>query len=164
MMLSYLLLLFNLYGISVNHDIHVSKCDINYNRSSKIGEVVLTMFLDDVEAQFANTLDLSLFNRDEAVQADSLLAIYISQHLKISHDGQEIPLYYLGKEISEDLSAGYFYLEFDIVQMPKQSRIQADMLMTLFDDQQTILTVRENGKKRFHALQEKEETISVFDW
>jgi hypothetical protein len=164
MILSALYLFIALLGCELKHDIHVSRCDINYNTGTNSGEVVVTMFLDDVEAYFSDAINLSLFNKNEAVSADSLLADYLRKHLKINHDGQDVSLFYLGKEISEDLSAGYFYLEFDIQRMPVQTIVEADMLMTLFDDQQTMLTVREDGRKVFHALQDRTETASTVDW
>jgi hypothetical protein len=69
---------------------------------------------------------------------------------------------FLGKEITEDLLGGWFYLEVENVQELKELKINYEILTDLYNDQQSVIKIKgSNKKKGYFLLNSKKKEANV---
>ena len=124
------------------HDIHVSLCDINISDKHQRTEIILKIFLDDLEAAIQYSEPLKILTPKEHHDADSLVAQYIQRQFKISG----LSYTYLGKEASEDFQAGYFYLEANYPPT-NDFELTNKILTEWYGDQRNIIKILHNDKQ-----------------
>lgn len=139
---------------NLDHDIHVSTCDVKYNTKTSSIQISVRIYLDDFEASLAmdGYKELKTLTKKESPIADSLVEDYISKHLILQLDGQKRSMEYLGKEISEDFLAMWCYLEIYDVETLKVLKVQNDILMELYDDQQNIASIKLDHQRKGHFI------------
>lgn len=140
------LLLFQLSSFMVGfHPIHVSVTEIEMDEKDKRLEIMMRVFIDDLELtlrQNLNKPELDILNQTEDVR-DEMVSNYLKDHFKIRLDGKSQRTNYLGHE-QEDL-AYIFYIEIPNVKKWKTIEIQNDIIMEVHADQSNLVhvTVRE---------------------
>ncbi len=148
---SYIILLFS-PSVFV-HDIHLSKCDVEYNKEEKSVEVSLRVFIDDFELALTErgATDLFLCTKKEHPDALSYMEAYLKENFKIQIDDEELSFDFIGKEISEDLAAVWCYLEIPNVEFERNFTVINKVFMELYADQRNIVKVKldENTKEHF---------------
>lgn len=143
------------------HDIHMSRCDIDYKTESKTIEVSMKMFIDDLELDLRNLGhdSLKICTAHEKPEAEELILNYLQQNLRITIDEQPTELHWIGKEISEDLSAVWCYLQISNVSAQHTIELSNQVLLSTFDDQQNVVKLKiDNGKRSFFLFDNKEYT------
>jgi len=145
------------------HDIHVSKCEIQWNESASTLEVATQIYLDDLQSILTKygATELHLCTDKELKEADTYLKNYLSKKLEISVDGQALPSTFIGKEPSEDMIAVWCYIELKIPQNFSQIKVRYDVLMDLYEDQKNIVSMKVKGKNGYMLFNSRhtEETI-----
>ena len=140
-----------LASISPSHDFHVSRCDIFYRTTTATLEIVQHVFIDDLELALEEGLKapvLHIGTELEHDSADHFIQKYLSACLKIRVEGSPVICNYLGKELEDDLSALWIYLE--VIELPTpvlSMSIENTVLFELFDDQKNILSVKSTDSK-----------------
>ena len=146
------------------HDIHISKCEIQFNEETSSFEVATQIYLDDFQKSLTNNgiPDLHLFTDKEIKEADNHIHNYLSKKLQLEINGKAITGIFVGREQSEDLLAIWCYLEFKSVKEFNQIKIKYDAIMDIYDDQKNIVNIKAKGKKGYVLLHPKhmEETIN----
>jgi len=170
--LSVILLALGLWGSGENaemldiieHDLRMSRCDIDYRADAQSYEISIRIFIDDLELDLASRGhdSLKLCTKHEKANAEELIHDYLIDNLLLEVDGDLIELNWVGKEMSEDLSAVWCYLE-GFGGTPSQSfQITNGVLLSQFDDQQNIVKiVMEDAQKSFFLFDNDEYTGSV---
>ena len=77
----------------VAHDFHLSKADLHYRSDLQSLEYTVHLFIDDLEKAINEDYgidSLFLFTQKEPISSDSIIAMYINDHLKIQVDGQTV--------------------------------------------------------------------------
>lgn len=124
----------------VIHDFHVSRTEIFYNAQEGTLECASHIFIDDLELgiQGFDTTRLFLGTEQERSGADSLVFKYISRHGAMTVDGVELSPVWLGKEVSDDLSALwiYYYYKWD---GSGELIYLNDVLHEVYDDQKNVI-------------------------
>lgn len=141
------------------HDFHLSKTDIHYKSDQQALQFTIHIFLDDLELAIKTKYgeDLSLFSKNENPKSDSLVYIYLSEKLNVDIEGQSLLPDYLGKEISDDLSTAWIYLEAIDIMNFKNLMVSNEILLEIFDDQKNLVNLKKDSKmKAFHILDHKE--------
>lgn len=145
----------------VQHEFHLSKCDINYSQEDKALQISLRIFIDDLEeaiAKVKNQENLKLCTTKEVANADSILVDYLSDNLTINIDDQIYDLAYVGKEVSEDLLAVWCYFEITDVSPKEIIQIENKILIETFSDQSNVVALKYSNDKKEHFLMKKGET------
>ena len=146
-------ILFLLGNISMSveniHQFHVSKCSIEYSKKDKAVQIMMQIFIDDLEdaLEEQGAKDLFLGTEKESEKADEYIQKYFEQKFNLTINKKEKTPNYLGKETSEDMSAFWFYLEIPKVRSIKEMTIFNSILMDIFDDQKNIINVKGPNKK-----------------
>lgn len=138
-----LLFLFPDTPTPVAHDFHVSRTRIEYGAAQKEWQITLHVFIDDLELALAEkgSPKLYLGTKRETEEADRYIQNYLQQYFHLSADEQALEWQWLGKEMSEDLTAFWIYLYVPDANPNLPLGIRNKLLLDLFDDQQNMIQV-----------------------
>src|SRR5689334_10017615 len=84
------------------HPLHVSVTEIEMDDKDKQLEIMMRVFVDDVELTMRKKLnqpDLDIMNLKGGLTIDQLMTDYLNNHFKISLDGRPQKIKYLGHEV-----------------------------------------------------------------
>jgi hypothetical protein len=101
----------------------------------------MRIFPDDLDRALLEKsgVQTQLVTELEHPSADSLLRVYLLEHLKIEINQKEIKLNYLGKE--PEGNALWCYLESDQVPVPEEIHIESTLLIYTLPEQVNIVQV-----------------------
>lgn len=136
------------------HDIHLSKCDVEYNKEEKSVQISLRVFIDDFELALTEggASDLFLCTKKEHPDALKYMEAYLRENFKIQTDDEELSFDFIGKEISDDLAAVWCYLEIPNVEFKRNFTIINKVFMELYADQRNIVKVKLDKDTKEHFL------------
>ena len=145
----HLLLHIALLSLSLPHDFHVSKTELHYKSDQGALQITCNMFIDDLELALKSYSEdeLKILTKFEHSSSDSLIELYLKEHLKIELNGSGLKTTYLGKEISDDLEAAWCYIEVMDCPEPLKLMVENTILLKEFDDQRNIIYLRKNKKQ-----------------
>ncbi len=111
-------------------------------------------FVDDIENSLnkSNQILLELGNDRELKDANQYLKGYLFSNFKVEVNHQNKKIIYLGKEIEKNII--YFYLEIPNISDISSIRIENKVLFESFDDQQNVIRLQLNDKKKTFVLKE----------
>ena len=158
--------IFSILGFSISeHDFHLSKASLKYKEDQKAVQLSMHVYIDDFEEALRNRGVDSLFilTKKESPEADKYIGLYVKDQFEVLFDDQQIPMEYLGKELSEDLAGMWIYMEATEIEAPQTASINYSILMDSFSDQRNILSVQINGKAD-HLMFSDIERKKVLKW
>jgi|GEM_PF-118022 len=139
------------------HEYHMSNIDIEYNAETEALEIIIKIFIDDLEDGIkASGIEEKLYlcTDRESETGDDHIYTYLQDKMKLNVDGEDVSFNYIGKETSEDLVAMYCYLEVENIPIVNEITVSNNMLMEVFDDQINIIKLKSKstGKRGFMML------------
>ncbi len=147
--------LVSLSSFTVLHKFYVSVTQIEYREEQKSLQIISRIFIDDIEEvlkkRYDETIELVSDKHEEKV--DQYLTTYLKQKLSITVNGEEVFFDFIGKEYDNDLVL--CYLEVKNIESLRTIVVSNQVLMDFFDDQQNIIHVKKQ-KKRKSLILEKE--------
>lgn len=128
------------------HPMHVSVTEIEFDEKDKALEIMMRVFIDDLELSIKNKLkqpELDLLQPKNGKTIDEMTGDYIRSNFKITLDGKPQTINYLGHEREDD--AFVFYIEVSKVKKFKTIQVQNSIITETHDDQNNLvnITVRE---------------------
>lgn len=129
------------------HPIHVSVTEIEFDKKDQALEIMMRVFIDDLERAMRDHLkkpEFDILNPGGGISLDALAEEYLNSHFKISLDGRAQKTAYLGHE--REAEAFIFYIEVRNVSTWKTITVQNDIIMSTYDDQSNIVHVFVNDK------------------
>lgn len=149
-----LLLVIPLLSFSV-HKYYLSLTQIEYNQESKSLEIIINVFMDDIELALNKdyNIDLQLTTKLELENPDQYFEKYLKDKLHFKLQGEEFNFNYLGKEYEGDLV--YFYLEIPNVETPQPIEVHNQILLQHFEDQQNVVKLKVGKKRKSKILNRK---------
>lgn len=124
------------------HPIHVSVTEIEFDRREKSLEIMMRVFIDDLELSLRNSTGnaaLDVLNPPKDTNLDDVMRVYLNRHFTISLDGKQQTVHYLGHE--REGEAFIFFIEVTDVENWKVITIRNDIIMATYDDQSNIVHV-----------------------
>lgn len=124
------------------HPIHVSVTEIDYDEKDQALEIMMRVFIDDLELSLRNKLsqpELDILNPRKGQGVDILVSKYLEDHFRISLDGITQKAAYLGHE--RESEAFVFYVEVKNVKKWKTISIFNDIIMATHNDQSNLVHV-----------------------
>lgn len=163
----FLILLFSWQStlITVEHEFHMSKCEIAFNEEEKALQIILHLFIDDLESALAEeeVKNLYICTDKEAEDAEQHIVDYLEQNFTLQVNGTDAAYTFLGKEVSEDLQAVWCYLEVMDIETLQELAIKNKLLISTFDDQKNIVSITSTsqGRKGYFLFDKKtfEDTV-----
>ena len=129
------------------HKYYLSLTQIEYNKDQKSLEIIINVFMDDIELAINKEydVDLRLTTNQELEDVDSYFQKYLRENLRFLVNNELVNYNFIGKEYEGDLV--YFYLEVNLRNSPVSLEIVNTILITYFEQQQNVIKFK-NGSKR----------------
>jgi hypothetical protein len=149
-----LLLLIPLFAFSA-HKYYLSLTQIEYNSTSKSVEVIINVFVDDIETALndIHKKNFELNTKDEITDVDSYFFKYVQNHLKFKIDDTTVNYSFIGKEY--DGNVVFFYLEIKDIQSVTKIEVENSLLIKHFPAQQNLIKSKVNKKHKSIMLTKK---------
>jgi hypothetical protein len=148
------------YHTDYVHPLYVSVVEIDHNIKDKTLELSCKIFTDDFEKTLrkAYNTHVDLLDPKEKTAMNILVNDYIQKHVKISLEGKNATLRYIGyEEIEEGI---YSYFQVDGVNAVKNISITDNVLYEYKSEQFSLIHVTVNGKRKSTKLNNPDENVS----
>lgn len=130
------------------HRYYVSIYQVDFVPEKKRIEITARIFMDDLnlalEKEFKTEMQLG--EKTETAQDVLILQKYITKHLKVSIDGKEQTVFFLSKEIENNIVI--VYLKINEVKKFRSIKIYNNALLEANSDQQNIIQTNFYNTKR----------------
>jgi hypothetical protein len=140
------------------HPLHVSVTEVAFDEKDKALEIVMRVFIDDLEVVMRNRhrqpeMDITV---PKGITVDEMMAPYLLEYFKIQLDGKAQKIHYLGHE--KEGEAFIFYVEVTSVKRWKKIQVSNSIIMETYRDQSNLVHVTMQGKVRSLRLTRDEPT------
>ncbi len=130
------------------HKYYISFTKIDYSEKSKSLQIIMRVFTDDLqnglEKQFLIKTELD--TDKEHPETNTYIEKYVTGKFIVKVNGEKTPTVYIGKKYDADETK--LYLEIEEISSVKNIEVQNNVLMELFEDQQNIIKIKINNKKK----------------
>lgn len=131
------------------HPLHVSVTEITLDEKEKELEIMMRVFVDDMELTLRNKLnqpELDILEPKNGLTTDQMASDYLKDHFKVTLDGKPQKTVYLGHE--REAEAFIFYIQVSGVRKFKTIQVLNDIITEQHDDQSNLVhvTVRDKVK------------------
>jgi len=142
------------------HPFFVSVTEIEHNAKDKTLEVSCKIFTDDFEKtlRMAYNSHIDLLNTKEKEAMNKFVSDYVQQHLKISLEGKNVTMRFLGYEQIEE--GIYSYYQVDNVSSVKNISVTNNILYEYKKEQLGLIHVTVNGSRKSSKLINPDEKVS----
>jgi len=139
------------------HKYYLSLTQINYNSKNKSIEVIINVFIDDIETAFDKIYHkkFELDTKNESADSDKYFLEYLQKNIKFKVDGKSYDYNYIGKEYDGDVL--FFYLEIKNVLTSTEIEIKNTLLLEHFPQQQNLVKSKVLKKHKSVMLTKKEQ-------
>ena len=133
------------------HKYYVALTEIEYQEDTQSVQMIMNVFMDDIELAINkdHNTNLQITTENELPSIDEHFYKYLKAHFKVIINNEEKAYKFIGKEYNGNIV--YFYLEIENVSLPKSIKIENDILVDHFPDQQNLIkaTVKKERKSLF---------------
>jgi hypothetical protein len=146
------------------HEFHISRTTLNYDSKTKAYQMTVHIFIDDLEKCLLRKghKNLRIGSEKELATTDEIIEKYLRENL-ILMSAKAIPYTFLGRELSEDATALYCYLESGETPSLVSLGIKNSLLLEEFQDQKNIIDVTRDKKRITQVLCQKGEEYKLFE-
>lgn len=126
---------------------------MEHNAETNSIEVSHRIFLDDLEVglkKFHKLERLDTYKPADPDELDKLIGEYLKKKVFVVVNGQDKTFNFLGSELEGD--ARWCYYEIEDVSSIKEIEVTNVALMDVFDDQQNIVHMKNNGVMKSYKL------------
>lgn len=137
------------------HEFHLSNSQLKYKQSKDVLELSVKIFIDDLETALAqrNVTGLHIGTEKESDDSARFIDEYLKDVIVINAEEDTLTSNFIGKELSEDLSAIWCYLKFDLNSNCQDLNVSNSLLTEIFDDQKNIFSfTTEDGRKEYFTF------------
>ncbi|WP_289644894.1 DUF6702 family protein [Maribacter aestuarii] len=151
---TFLIFLMPLLAFTVAHKFYISVTNVGYSEKDKAIQITTRVFLDDMNAVLKARYDIDskLGTKKESDVDREYLEKYLRTKFLVEIDGNPKDYTILGKKYDTDMII--CYLEVPNVELSKVSSIaiQNEILTDIYDEQQNVVHLKINGKKKSFVL------------
>ncbi len=135
-----------LLAFTTVHKFYVSATNIEYNEKQRSLQIISHVFTDDLEdlLQTRYSESLTLIKGNEHPAADEFIQKYFGDKFRITVNGGQRAVNYIGKEYDKDQLL--VYLEVEDVEPIKSIGVENSILTDLFPEQKNVIKVEYGGK------------------
>ena len=146
--LSLLVVLFALSSAFTFHKFYVGVFQIDYFKEKKAVQITARLFIDDLEKALHKKHNKHFYitTKDEVADANSYIAMYLQDKLKIKINNKIQTIQFLTKEQEDNIVICYLKINFkDNI---KDLEITNNVLSDIFNEQQNLLHLNINSNKK----------------
>ncbi len=146
--------------ISAAHPVYLTVTEIEHNATAHTLEISCKFYIEDLETTLRQTtgtkVDLMAPKTDAT--NDKLINNYVSKHLLLKVNDQNVVLKYIGYEL--DKEALYAFFEVQQINNLKKISIHQDLLFAQYEEQMGIIHLKAAGKTKSTKLQNPDSDAS----
>jgi len=146
--LSFLVLLLVITSAFTIHKFYVGVFQVDYFKEKKAVQITARLFIDDLEKVLHKKYNKHFYitTKDEVTDANSYIAKYLEEKLKIKINNKTQSLQFLTKETEDNIVICYLKINFkDNI---KDLEINNNVLSDVFNEQQNLVHLNINGNKK----------------
>lgn len=146
--LSLLVILFSFLSAFTFHKFYVGVFQIDYFKEKKAVQITARLFIDDLEKALYKKHNKHIYitTKDEIAEANTLIANYLSEKLKIKINNKSQTIQFLTKEQEDNIVICYLKIPFkDNI---KDLEITNTVLSDIFKEQQNLVHLNLNSNKK----------------
>jgi len=149
-----ILLILPLMAFSL-HKYYISLCEIEYVEDKQTVQIILGIFIDDLEVTLNKDHDKKLFlaTEKEVLNINEVYEAYLNKHFKVTVNQILKSYNFIGKEYDDDIVR--FYLEIPNVKQLNTIAITNTSLFRDFESQQNIIKIKVNKLNKTFYLDKK---------
>jgi predicted RNase H-related nuclease YkuK (DUF458 family) len=146
--LSLLVILFSFLSAFTLHKFYVGVFQIDYFKEKKAVQITVRLFIDDLEKALNKKHNKHIYitTKDEIAEANTLIANYLSEKLKIKINNKSQSLQFLTKEQEDNIVICYLKIPFK--DKIKDLEITNTVLSDIFKEQQNLVHLNLNSNKK----------------
>jgi len=143
------------------HKYFLSLTQINYKSESKSIQIIINVFMDDIESAINKdfNINLQLTTKNELADNNTYFEKYLKQKLFFKVNDIQKDFNYIGKEYDGDLI--FFYLEIENINSLETIYVTNDILTTHFPRQQNLVKLKVDKTQKSKFLT-KHENSTIF--
>jgi hypothetical protein len=148
----FLIAIIPLLAFTSFHKYYISVTQVDYIENEQSVQITSRIFIDDFEKVLRERYDdnLVLGGKNESKDVDKYIENYLKEKIKVTINGKEMNLVFIGKEYDIDLIQ--CYIEIDKVKKINSIEISNQVLFDLFDEQQNMIKTKINSKQKSFLL------------
>lgn len=148
---TFLLLIVPLLSFAA-HKYYLSLTKIDYIKESKSLQITMRIFIDDLESTLNKIYNkpFELDTKTELEDANIYIEKYLLKQFIVSINGSKTKYNYLGKKYENDVV--YLFAEIENISEIKSIQITNRTLMDAINEQQNIIKLNVNNKKKSFIL------------
>lgn len=137
------------------HKYYMSLCEIEYVKKEKAVQILLNIFIDDLEATLNKEQNklLYLATEKEDKNIKTIYKNYLNQHFKIQINHSKKSYQYIGHKYDDEIVT--FYLEIPNIKHINSFQIKNTCLFKLFNTQKNIIKLKINEQHKTFFLTTK---------
>jgi len=149
-----LILLLPLLAFTAAHKFYVSVTNVVYSEKDTSLQITSRMFIDDMEQVIEERYELNtqLASENEHENTDALIEKYIRAKFVVKTNGTVADFNFIGKKYDDDMIVCYLEIPEVSLDDLKSIEVQNEVLHDLFEEQQNIVHLKFNQKKRSFVL------------
>ncbi len=142
------------------HPLYISVTEIEHNGKEKMLEISCKIFTDDFEKTLRKAYNkhVDLLDSKEKDAMNKLINDYVQKHLKISLEGKNVPMIFVGYEQIDEGIFSYYQIE-NVVSV-KNISITNNILYEYKKEQMGFVHVIVNGNRKSSKLNNPDEKVS----
>ena len=157
-----ILLVLPLFAFTI-HKYYVSLCEIEYLKEKQSVQIILGVFIEDMEFTLNknNGKQLNLGSKTEIANVDEYYKKYLNEHLQFAVNGKNQLYNYIGKEYDGDIVR--FYIEILGIKELKTIEVTNNILINEFPDQKNIVKIKvKDFNKTFYLNKSNDKSLLKF--
>jgi len=146
-----------------SHKYYLSLTQVEYNKEQNRLEVIINVFMDDIEIAVNKEydVDLRLTTKQELEDVDIYFKKYLLKNLSFLVNDKPVEYSFIGKEYEGDLV--YFYIESSVIEDPSALQVNNTILFDYFEQQQNVIKFK-NGSKRQSKILSKNNNKALLNF
>jgi hypothetical protein len=130
------------------HKFYVSITKVEFAPEEQSLQIISKIFVEDLEEVLTERegRDISLEPETETKESLKVFEYYLLNKLTIWVDGKEVPMKFIGHKYEDDVIKAF--IEVENISEVYKIQVENKMLTELFEEQQNIIHVKKNEKRK----------------
>lgn len=150
-----------LTAVGFKHNHYIGLCLIDYKPNSQTLEISQKLFTDDFEKCLRQRFNKELFlnTEKERPKTDSLLLVYLKEHVEFRSNGKALNFNYVGHE--GNLDATWCYLEIPNIKSAEDLSIVNTLMTEVFPSQTHMIKWNNSVEKKSYVARKDESEVKL---
>ena len=151
---AFLLLVLPLFAFTGAHKFYISVTNVDYSEKDQAVQIITRVFIDDMNAVLKERYEFasSLGTDKESSVDKEYLERYLRTKFLVEINGETVKYDFIGHKYDSDMVICYLEVPNIPIETLKQIGITNEVLTDIYDDQQNVVHMKVNGKKKSHVL------------